>query len=72
VEKDVFQLLHAKKDAKRDQPTNHCMNASGKLIHQNARNLKLELIQRKNAMTHARTQPLLNVTLRIINALNVK
>jgi hypothetical protein len=69
VEEDVFQLLHAKKDARRTtlQLTNN-MNVSGKLTHQNARNLMLVLILRKNAMMPARTNHLPNATSRTTNA----
>jgi len=73
VDQDVFQLLHAKKDAKRTtlQLTNN-LNASGKLTHQNARNLMLVHILRNNAMICARTNHLPNVISRTTNALVAK
>ena len=71
VEEDVFQLRHVKKHARRTIHQLINLNAIGQPIHQNARNLMLVLIHRKNVMTHVRLQLLLNVIFQTINALDV-
>jgi hypothetical protein len=72
VERDASQLLLAKKDANQapSQMTN--MNASGKLIRQNVKNLMLVPTPRKNAMMHAKHQTSLNATSRTTNALDAQ
>merc|ERR1712072_1493056 len=67
VERDASQLLLAK-DANQALNPRMIMNASGKLIHQNVKNLMLVPTPRKNAMMHARTQTSLNATSRTTNA----
>ena len=69
--RDVFQRTNAKTNARR---TTHqtCMNASGKLIHQNANHPRPDLTKRKNAMICARSVNMPNVITRTTNALTVK
>jgi len=71
VERDVFQKMHAKNNAKKTQlPSN--TNASGKLIHQNVNNLILVHTPRKNVTMPVKPQASPNVTSRTTNALDAK
>jgi hypothetical protein len=68
VERDVFQKNPAINNANQTHIMTTNMNASGKLILQNARNLMLVPTARKNAMMHAKHQTSLSATSRTTNA----
>jgi hypothetical protein len=72
VERDAFQKNPARNNANQTHIMTTNMNASGKLILQNVRNLMLVPTARKNAMMHAKHQTSLNVTSRTTNAWDAK
>jgi uncharacterized protein (DUF924 family) len=72
VERDAFQRANANPNANQAQNQKKNMNANGKLIHQNAKNLLLVPTLKKNAMMHARNLNSLNATSRTTNALTAR
>jgi len=73
VERDVSQKIPAKNNARKThtQLTSN-INVSGRLIHQLAKLMMLELTLKKNAMMHAKLHHSPNATSRTTNALDAK